>query len=180
MKKYFLMLVVALVMPLVFTSCGDDDPKTDEPSKFPYSLPVTNWGISQTSVKSAMANSGFTLDEKVSDATALLYSYNDNFPFYVYGFTNDQLDAASLTLSDAQDSQYDFQGFLENTYGKATDEDDEYWYYDAKTSIVAYGYSEAVDGWMATWIPNTKGDLSVVKEAAKANLELVKKARNQK
>lgn len=179
MKKYFLMLVVALVMPLVFTSCGDDDPK-DEPSKFPYSVPVTNWGVSQTSVKSSMANSGYELSSE-SDANTLLYSANDNFPYYVYTFANDKLTVSSLALSDAQDSQYDFQGFLEKTYGKAIEEDDEYWYYDAKNSVVAYGYAEAIDGWMATWVPSgTRSDLSVVKEAAKANLELVKKARNQK
>lgn len=179
MKKYFLMLVVAIVMPLVFTSCGDDDP-TDEPSKFPYSLPVLNWGVSQASVKSSMANSGYDLTLEAADG--LVYSVGKNFPMYTYIFNEDGLCSSSLALSDEQDTKYDFQGFLEDKYGKAIEETDAYWFYDAGNSIVAYGYAEIdeADVWMATWTPSgTRSDLSVVKEAAKANLDLVIKARKK-
>lgn len=181
MKKYFLMLVVALVMPLVFTSCGDDDP-TDEPSKFPYSVPVTNWGVSRTSVKSSMANSGYNLT--LEDEDGLVYSVGDNFPMYTYLFnTNDELYSSTLALSDEQDTKYDFQGFLEGKYGKAFKEDETRWYYDAGNSIVSYGYEEIAgeDVWMATWARvDTRSDISGVDEAKNASLDLVKKARNQK
>lgn len=181
MKKYFLMLVVALVMPLVFTSCGDDDP-TDEPSKFPYSLPVLNWGVSQASVKSSMANSGYDLSFEGADG--LVYSAGENFPMYTYLFNdNNELYSSSLALSDAQDTQYDFQGFLEEKYGEAFKEDETHWYYDAGNSIVSYGYVEieGADVWMATWAAvETRSDISGVEEAKEASLELVKKARNQK
>lgn len=172
MKKYFLMLVVALAMPLLFTSCGDDD---DEPG-FPYELPNLNWGSSMDNVKMSM-NHGLLHIAAETETSIVYFTNAREFPAYVYTFADGGLNTSSLALSDAQDTEYHFQGMLEKKYGKAYDEDDEGYYYADKNNEVYYGYNEEIDGWMATWTPKTKGGKSVVKDAAKANLELLKEAR---
>lgn len=172
MKKYLLMLVVALALPLFVTSCGKDKDEPDNTTSFPYSFPNTNWGASMNSVKSSMSNKGL----EVIEATDGLVYYTPStfYPAYVYAFANNGLSVSSLALSEAQDAQYNFQGAIEKKYGKAIDEDEEGWYYANATTIVYYTYDEDTDGegfWQAIFVESTKADKSVLKQIAKENVK---------
>lgn len=178
MKKYFLMLVVALAMPLLFTSCGDDD--KDKGVEFPYSTPNLNWGSSMTSVKASMQNSGISLF--LEDAYSLVYSNNGEYPMYTYIFDDDELESSALELNEEQAVDYNFYGWLCSKYGNPVDEEDGDYTFVKNSLLVLYEHDADARCWIASWMAydddDTRADVSLAKEVVAKHKALVRKARN--
>ena len=180
MKKFFLMLAVALPM-FFMASCSDDK---DENNNF--QVPVVDWGLSTTAVKSEMANFGTTFGGKLSlvkeesDLLAYTSSATDGFPMYVYDFEDeDGLIASTLAVSEDQDELYDLDGFLKERYKEDGEDEYGYWFADKKkTLMVWYGYDEDADCIMAIWTPYSSSRADRY-EIVKAQSETIKELRQK-
>ena len=186
MKKFFLMLAVALPM-FFMASCGDDN---DEDLKDDFSIPVLvkdasdvlkfnngkiylEWDDHKTEVSYAMKPYSYVLAQDNADSLIFTYDNNGATPIYTYGFVNNSLQAASITITEQEDSQIDFdQYFKDNGYKDITTDDDDFFVYQSKDKVcvVDYGY---VKGFiMATWVPaDTRAD---IREVAVRQAETVK------
>lgn len=141
MKKFFLMLAVALPM-FFMASCGDDNDEVD----VPYSMPVLTksasnvltisnmsinleWGDDMGDVKEAMRPFSYVLNDQVSNSSALAYTFDadGNYPFYIYAFVGGNLASSSIVITEEMDSEVDFtKYFKDNKYKEvSTDEDDD-------------------------------------------------------
>lgn len=178
MKKFFLMLAVALPM-FFLASCGDDN---DEDLKDDFSIPqlVINanntltiapgniyleWGDSKREVKEDMPSRYYLAVEADHN---LGYTYNENgaYPFYAYSFINGGLAAATIAVTVEQDEQVDFEKyFKDNGYKDISSDDEDFFTYQSKDKVclVTYGYDYG--DIMLIWVPNTRSDFrSIIAE----------------
>lgn len=152
MKKFALMLVMAL--PFVFASCGDDKDEPSQPTNNNFTIPVLDWNASQATVKGKVK--GLSLD--IENAETLAYTTNGAYPFYIYAFENDKLEASSLAVSVEMDEEKDLMGFLEERYVLVEEDEEDFIYADASnyedaTVAVVYGLDAENDQVVATWVP---------------------------
>lgn len=141
MKK--LALALALFLPMMFVSCGDDEKDEPTPNPTPsmtFEKPVLNWGATEANIKAKVPTT-LQLDEKLcsEDATegtkTIGYITVDSedmtgLPYYYYNFIDDAMDSADITVLKAWNA--DFTAWLEKdytNYGEMTDEDDGTKYY---------------------------------------------------
>lgn len=187
MKK--LAFALMLVLPFVFTACGDDD---EESVKF--DMPVQTWGASQAAVKGSVAST-LTLNANVSDAETLVYQTLNptdgnrfNLPWQFYDFTNDALESCSYVVD--YNYEVEFEEWLGKNYTNyGYDSEDECVYYgntkkkeDTTLLVVYQPYEEnGVEALMAVWVPltdATKADIhSVVREKLDKTRATIKKIR---
>lgn len=113
MKK--LAFALALFLPLLFTSCGDDDNNTMK-----FEVPVTSWGSTQAQVKAKVNSEKYLLDTVNSDSETLIYDtvntiYANGLPWVIYMFDNNELEASAITVPYPQ-ADDDFYAFLKKNY----------------------------------------------------------------
>lgn len=196
MKKFFLMLAVALPMLFAMTACGDDDdnPFVSKPAfKMPLLtknsagvLQITNntinlqWGDTQADVKAAMNPFTYVLQESTS--TSLAYSYDADYgmPFYTYAFSYDRLASSAITITAEQDSEIDVIKYLEDNNYKdvSTDDDEDAFVYRSKDkeTIVYYGFDGNIT---IMWTPNDGTRANNWRADLNQHLEMVKSIRNK-
>lgn len=172
MKKFFLMLAVALPM-FFMTACGDDD----DDVTYSYTMPILtksasdvltignlsatfDWGASMDEVKATMKPFSYVLNSGASTSTALAYTYDaaGAMPFYVYAFNNNSLLSSSITVTEQMDEQVDFDKyFKDNGYKEISTDDDEDFIYQSKdkATLVHYGYDGNVT---LVWTLNVRSD----------------------
>lgn len=195
MKKFFLMLAVALPM-FFMASCGDDN---DDVNFFDrdieYSMPVLTkatsgelqisnnsialeWGDDMDDVKQAMRPFSYVLNTSKSSDRSLVYNYDEDlaYPWYVYSFSGDGLAASSITITEDMDDEVDFDAYLlSKGYKDVTDEDkdDDYVYLSKdKLTVVHYGINDDVT---VVWVPNIGKDTRATSALAaiKSHLEII-------
>lgn len=175
MKKFFLMLAVALPM-FFFASCGDDN---DEDLKDDFSIPMIvkdandvckfngtvylEWGDNNAEVKSAMNPFSYVLARDTQDTLAYTFDSNSALPFYIYAFVNNSLASASITVSIDQDDKLDFSKyFKDNGYKDISNDDEDFFTYQSKDKVCVVTYGLEDGDVMAIWMPNTRADISAV------------------
>ena len=189
MKKFFLMLAVALPM-FFLASCGDDDNDLKDDFSIPYltkgsdgvlkfnnSSIYLEWDDSQAEVKQAMNPYSYVLYLENNNALAYTYDAQGNYPIYAYAFVYGNLNAASITISVEQDDEIDFEKyFKDNGYKDITPKDEEEMFiYQSKDKVCIVTYEGDDQDVMATWVPNeTRSDLRAVVEQQR---EIVKAAK---
>ncbi|MBD5273366.1 MAG: hypothetical protein HDS36_00650 [Bacteroides sp.] len=194
MKKFFLMLAVAL--PMFFaTSCGDDN---DDEVVINYSMPLLTknasdvlsisnnsisltWYESQEDVLAAMKPFSYVLNTEASGNNSLAYTYDadGNYPIYVYSFTNYGLNASSITITVEQDEEIDVDKYLKDNGYKdvSKDEDDDFVYRSKdKLTLVHYGYDGNVT---MIWVPND-GTRASNRDILNTHLNIVKSIVDQR
>lgn len=181
MKKFALLLAVAL--PMVFASCGkdDDEPKGDGN----FVMPCTKWGATKDQVKKEVK--GFHL--YYEDEDELAYSSDKKefvMPAYVYLFNDEGFDGlclSELTVDPSQDK--DLYKWLSSKYTEIELPDDVEYIAFADASgelacvMVAVPDEEnnEIIAWSAGWMApdmNTKGVdvIDLVKRTAQKALSL--------
>ena len=177
MKKFFLTLAVALPM-FFMASCGDDnDDEYFFDRDIEYSMPVLTkttsgelqisnntisleWGDDMDDVKQSMRPFSYVLNTSKSTATSLVYNYDEDlaYPWYIYSFDGNDLASSSITITEEQDEEIDFDEYLTSHGYKdvTTDEDDDLVYLSKdKLTIVHYG----IDGDVTVlWTPKVGKD----------------------
>lgn len=152
-----------------------------------FEFPIMSWGSTVEAIKGAVSSSNFNLAS--SSADALVYSTKnaaDGYPFYAYLFENNALYASQFTVTEAMDTQYDLEGWLEQYYKEAYFDNDmmAQIYMNANTAAdatvsVAYGPDEDGD-WYAIFVDqsdNTRSSSDIKAAVAKAKA-VVKEAKN--
>lgn len=196
MKKFFLMLAVALPM-FFMASCGDDnDDETIFERDVEYSMPVLTkntdgklnissnsirleWGDDASDVRQAMSPFSYVYNTDNSTAGNLVYTYDNditNYPWYIFSIKSDGLAASSIFISEIQDEEVDFEAYFKNNGYKdvSTDDDDDFVYRSKdKLTLVHYGYDEDTENVTVVWVPNVDGTRADALAVAKAQLELV-------
>lgn len=190
MKKFFLMLAVALPM-FFMASCGDDN-DDDVDAKIDYTMPLLTkttsgtlsisnmsvnleWNDDMDDVKDAMRPFSYVLNSNVSTSTSLAYTYNEEgaTPFYVYSFVGNKLKSSSITITEEQDEEIDLVAYFESKGYKdvSTDDDDDIVYRSKdKLTLVHYGYDGNVT---ILWTPND-GTRANPRQELYNHLEMVK------
>ena len=188
MKKFFLMLAVALPM-FFMASCGDDN---DEDVAIEYSMPLLvknssnvlsissnrinlEWYDDMDDVKDAMKPFSYVLNSDISSSTSLAYTYNaeGDYPFYVYSFVGGKLNSSSITITEEQDEEIDIDAYLEGQgYKDITTDDDEDMVYRSKDklTLVHYGFDGTVT---VLWTPNN-GTRAASRDILYKHLDVVK------
>lgn len=194
MKKFFLMLAVALPM-FFMASCGDDN---DDDVKIEYTMPLLTksssdvlsisnislnlaWGDDQEDVKDVMKPFSYVLNTDFSTSSMLAYTYDadGSYPFYTYGFKGGSLYSSSITITGDQDDEIDLMEYFDKNGYKdvTTDEDDGLVYRSKdKLTLVHYGYDGDVT---VMWTPND-GTRANSREVLYNHLETVKALKNIK
>ncbi|MBD5288776.1 MAG: hypothetical protein HDS28_06935 [Bacteroides sp.] len=197
MKKFFLMLAVALPM-FFMASCGDDN---DDDVKIEYTMPLLTksssdvlsisnislnleWGDDQEDVKDVMKPFSYVLNTDVSTSSALAYTYDadGSYPFYIYAFVGGSLNSSSITITGDQDDEIDLmEYFNKNGYKDVTtDEDDDLVYRSKdKLTLVHYGFDGENEVVTILWTPNN-GTRANSREVLYNHLETVKALKNIK
>lgn len=197
MKKFFLMLAVALPM-FFMASCGDDN---DDDVKIEYTMPLLTksssdvlsisnislnleWGDDQEDVKDVMKPFSYVLNTDVSTSSALAYTYDadGSYPFYIYAFVDGSLNSSSITITGDQDDEIDLmEYFNKNGYNDVTtDEDDDLVYSSKdKLTLVHYGFDGENEVVTILWTPNN-GTRANSREVLYNHLETVKALKNIK
>lgn len=153
-----------------------------------FTMPILTWGISKTAVQAAVADQKLGLTEEINNDTQLGFTTGGKFPWYTYAFTNDELKASSLIVSETMDETDDLLGYLEQYYEEYGEDDatSKFFFCDADdvkdaTVTLEYGYDVEVGGVMVKWtLPKEtksgkKGfDFSAAKVLKDAALQLKK------
>ena len=183
--------MLAVALPMFFmASCGDDN---DEDLKDDFSIPYLTkgadgvlkfnnssiyleWGDTQAEVKQAMNPYSYVLAANTNNALAYTYDSEGNYPIYAYAFVNGSLNAASITISIAQDDEVNFvEYFKNNGYKDVTPKDEEEMFiYESKDKVCVVTYEGDEEEAMATWVPNTRSDLRAIVDQQR---EIVKAAK---
>lgn len=197
MKKFFLMLAVALPM-FFMASCGDDN---DDDVKIEYTMPLLTksssdvlsisnislnlaWGDDQEDVKDVMKPFSYVLNTDVSTSSRLAYTYDadGSYPFYIYAFVDGSLNSSSITITGDQDDEIDLMDYFNKNGYKdiTTDEDDGLVYRSKdKLTLVHYGYDGEDEVVTILWTPNN-GTRANSREVLYNHLETVKALKNIK
>lgn len=182
MKK--LAFALMLVLPFIFTACGDDDDDNNVEPVVTFTMPVQNWGANQAAVKAAVPTS-FSLNTNISDAETLVYQTLNptdgnryNLPWQFYDFENDALTSASYLVDYVYETKFEeWLGKNYNDYGY--DAEDECVYYgntknqaDCTLLVVYQPYEEdGVEALMAVWVPLDSRSRANIHEVVKAKVE---------
>lgn len=168
MKKFFLMLAVAL--PVFFmTACGDDndDLKDDftipvlvkdanDVLKFNNSSIYLEWDDDQADVKQAMKPYSYSFLAADSDNNNLVYAYDNAgaTPVYTYSFVGNTLEAASITITTTEDGQINMEKFFkDNGYKDITTDEDDGFVYQSKDKVCYVDYGLVKGYVLVIWTP---------------------------
>lgn len=158
-----------------------------------FKLPILTWGSTYAYVLNAgkSISPNLVVDPDITVENEEIFFYTDDgseygvLPWYDYIFNNGELDSSILTISMADDSSKDFEGFLDQRYEyyrKGTDEGRTVFFYRNSTTsetadiFVEYGMdpeSGVYALFAKTVTTNTKGGI-VRPESANRALESVK------
>ncbi len=145
------------------------------PTNTSYTLPLMSWGADVATVKAA--NTSYTLlDESVDEeGTVLSYLTGENYPGYIYIFTNEEGLNGTAIVVDINDSD-NFDNFLYQYYADL-DEDEEWYYlinantYEEATVAVQYGLNDE-NSLIAAFVPLTESTRSSDIKSMFRNLKL--------
>lgn len=184
MKK--LAFALALFLPLMFVSCGDDN----EEGSDAYSLPYMNWGASMSTVENNVPGE-FTLDEGASTGWYLMFvtrnsEFDYDLPWQQYVFSNGELCGVNELWDYAEDDEV--WAWLKSHYTYYGEEDGLLLLgnnKDMNKCTLAVGYQftdEIIDGKnlvMAIWAPITdtrsaEGIFGAVKNVQAASVNIMK------
>lgn len=151
-----------------------------------FVLPILTWGATMEQVKGAVPN---TLHLEISVGSTLAYNTPgnpDNYPFYVYEFNSNGLNASSLSVSTDTDEELDLEDFLDQRYKAIEETEAGYLYVNANSKVEAtmrieYGLDAVNDQVTVVWTPMIPNRSGVTYDAAavKACREMAKKLLNK-
>ncbi|MDE7414009.1 MAG: hypothetical protein K2N05_09540 [Muribaculaceae bacterium] len=195
MKKFFLLLAVALPMLFTMTACGDDDDTDILGGDIEFKMPVLtknasgvlqisnnsidlDWGDTIGEVKSEMSPFSYVLQSETSTNLGYTYDADYGYPFYTYAFAANRLASSAITITETQDDEINVIKYLEDNGYKDVSKDDEedVFVYRSKDklTVVYYGFDGDIT---IMWTPNDGTRADNWRAELNKHLELVNSVR---
>lgn len=117
MKEFLKFAVLMLVLPLAFTSCGNDD----EPDSFSFVEPYLTWGASPNQVKSAFSSKA-TFSYFNEDKEMMFFDGKDDNS-YEFCFDDNELYESDYFIQKKNVKEQELIDFLTKRYNYVGEED---------------------------------------------------------
>lgn len=139
-----------------------------------FTIPVLLFGQNKAAIKTAVAAQNLENLQVYADSDEVLsYTTGTYYPFYIYSFEKNVLDASALVVTEEMDETLDLEEFLDQRYKYIEDTDDGFLYVNAMnltnaTLAVEYSFDPEL-GVQATWVnvDHTKAGSFINKAALK-------------